>query len=154
MVALTNDDKVNILSCVMARKLGARRNLCLLNDAAFPPLAGTMGIDAVINPRSVTISRILQHVRRGRIQTVHTIQDGAAEVIEAEALETSPLVGRPLRSLDLPGGIRIGTIVHKGEVITPTGDSQIAPGDRFIIFATADQVPKVEQMARVSLEYF
>jgi trk system potassium uptake protein TrkA len=154
MVALTNDDKVNILSCVMARKLGARRNLCLLNDAAFPPLAGTMGIDAVINPRSVTISRILQHVRRGRIQTVHTIQDGAAEVIEAEALETSPLVGRPLRSLDLPGGMRIGTIVHKGEVITPTGDSQIAPGDRFIIFATADQVPKVEQMARVSLEYF
>ncbi len=154
MVALTNDDKVNILSCVMARKLGARRNLCLLNDAAFPPLAGTMGIDAVINPRSVTISRILQHVRRGRIQTVHTIQDGAAEVIEAEALETSPLVGRPLRSLDLPGGMRIGTIVHKGEVITPTGESQIAPGDRFIIFATADQVPKVEQMARVSLEYF
>ena len=154
MVALTNDDKVNILSCVMARKLGARRNLCLLNDAAFPPLAGTMGIDAVINPRSVTISRILQHVRRGRIQTVHTIQDGAAEVIEAEALETSPLVGRPLRSLDLPGGIRIGIIVHKGEVITPTGESQIAPGDKFIIFATADQVPKVEQMARVSLEYF
>ena len=154
MVALTNDDKVNILSCVMARKLGARRNLCLLNDAAFPPLAGTMGIDAVINPRSVTISRILQHVRRGRIQTVHTIQEGAAEVIEAEALETSPLVGRPLRSLDLPGGIRIGIIVHKGEVITPTGESQIAPGDKFIIFATADQVPKVEQMARVSLEYF
>ena len=154
MVALTNDDKVNILSCVMARKLGARRNLCLLNDAAFPPLAGTMGIDAVINPRSVTISRILQHVRRGRIQTVHTIQEGAAEVIEAEALETSPLVGQPLRSLDLPGGIRIGIIVHKGEVITPTGESQIAPGDKFIIFATADQVPKVEQMARVSLEYF
>jgi len=154
MVALTNDDKVNILSCVMARKLGARRNLCLLNDAAFPPLAGTMGIDAVINPRSVTISRILQHVRRGRIQTVHTIQDGAAEVIEAEALETSPLVGQPLRSLDLPGGIRIGTIVHNGEVITPTGTSQIAPGDKFIIFATADQIPKVEQMARVSLQYF
>jgi trk system potassium uptake protein TrkA len=154
MVALTNDDKVNILSCVMARKLGARRNLCLLNDAAFPPLAATMGIDAVINPRSVTISRILQHVRRGRIQTVHTIQDGAAEVIEAEALETSPLVGRPLRSLDLPGGVRIGIIVHKGEVITPTGESQIATGDKFIIFATADQVPKVEQMARVSLEYF
>ena len=75
-------------------------------------------------------------------------------MIEAEALETSPLVGRPLRSLDLPGGIRIGIIVHKGEVITPTGESQIAPGDKFIIFATADQVPKVEQMARVSLEYF
>jgi trk system potassium uptake protein TrkA len=154
MLALTNDDKVNILSCVMAKKLGARRSMCLLNDPSFPPLTSTLGIDAFVNPRSVTISRILQHVRRGRIQMVHTIHGGAAEVIQAEALETSPLVGRPLRTLDLPEGIRIGAIVHKGKVETPTGESQIAPGDRFVIFATADQVPRVEQMARVSLEYF
>lgn len=154
MVALTNDDKVNILSCVLAKNLGARRSMCLLNDPVFPPLINTLGIDAFVNPRSVTISRILQHVRRGRIQMVHTIHGGAAEVIQAEALETSPLVGKPLRTLDLPNGIRIGAIVHKGQVETPTGESQIAPGDRFVIFATADQVPRVEQMARVSLEYF
>ena len=154
MIALTNDDKVNVLSCVMAKRLGCRRTLSLLNDAAFPAIVRDIGIDAYINPRSVTISRILQHVRRGRIQNVHMIQDGAAEVIEAEALETSPLVGRPMRELDLPDGMRIGAILHKDQVITPTGDSQIAPGDRFVIFATADQVPRVEQMARVSLEYF
>ena len=154
MVALTNDDKVNILSCAMAKNLGARRTMALLNDPAFPPLIGTLGIDAFVNPRTVTISRILQHVRRGRIQMVHTIHGGAAEVIEAEALETSPLVGRPLRTLELPDGIRIGAIVHKDQVLTPTGEVQIAPGDRFVIFATADQVPLVERMARVSLEYF
>lgn len=154
MVALTNDDKVNILAAAMAKRLGCRRSVSLLNDPAFPPLARTIGIDAYVNPRAVTISRILQHVRRGRIRSVHTIHEGAAEVIEADALETSPLVGKPLRNLDLPAGMRIGAIIRKKEVITPTGGSQIAAGDRFIIFATADLVPKVEQMARVSLEYF
>ncbi|WP_026380261.1 Trk system potassium transporter TrkA [Afifella pfennigii] len=154
MIAVTNDDKVNILSCVMAKRLGARRTMSLLNDPAFPPLVRTIGIDAFVDPRAVTISRILQHVRRGRIRNVHTIQNGAAEVIEAEALETSPLVGRPLSELDLPKGIRIGAILHENEVIVPTGASQIRKGDRLVIFATADQVPRVEQMARVSLEYF
>ena len=85
---------------------------------------------------------------------MHTIQNGIAEAIEAEALETSPLVGRPLRELDLPDGIRIGAIVHRGEVLTPVGETQISPGDRFVIFAMADQVARVEQLARVSLEFF
>jgi trk system potassium uptake protein TrkA len=102
----------------------------------------------------VTVSRILQHVRRGRIRNLHTIQNGEGEVIEAEALETSPLVGRPLRELDLPDGIRIGAIVHRGEVLKPEGETRISPGDRFIIFAMADQVARVEQLARVSLEFF
>ncbi|MYZ47226.1 Trk system potassium transporter TrkA [Propylenella binzhouense] len=154
MIALTNDDKVNILSAALAKQLGCRRSVSLVNDPALSPLSRSVGIDAYVNPRAVTISRILQHVRRGRIRNVHTIQEGAAELIEAEALETSPLVGRQLRNLDLPDGMRIGAIIHKNEVISPNGDSQIAPGDRFIMFATADQVPRVEQMARVSLEYF
>ncbi|MGQ7791590.1 Trk system potassium transporter TrkA [Faunimonas sp. B44] len=154
MIALTNDDKVNLLTAALAKQLGCRRSVSLINEPALSPLSRTIGIDAYINPRAVTISRILQHVRRGRIRNVHTIQEGAAEVIEADALETSPLVGKALRDLHLPDGMRIGAIIHKKDVITPTGDSRILPGDRFIIFATADQVPKVEQMARVSLEYF
>ncbi len=154
MIALTNDDKVNILSCALAKKMGSRRTLCLLNDSTFPPLVSTIGIDAHINPRAITISRILQHVRRGRIKNVHTVEEGAAEVIEAEALATSPLVGRPLRDIDLPEDVRIGAIVHDGKVLTPTGSSRIAAGDRFVIFATAKQVPLVEKLARVSLEYF
>ena len=80
----------------------------------IPSLAGALGIDATVNPRGVTISKILQHVRRGRIRGVHTIENGLAEVIEGEALETSPLVGKPLRDLDLPDGIRVGAI-YRGE---------------------------------------
>ncbi|MFD1694222.1 Trk system potassium transporter TrkA [Roseibium aestuarii] len=154
MVALTNDDEVNILSCVMAKKLGCRRNLSLLNNPSYPAFTSALGIDAFINPRAVTISKILQHVRRGRIRGVHSLQNGAAEVVEAEALDTSPLVGRPLRDIDLPTGIRIGAVYRNGKVYTPNGSFQIQAQDRIVIFAIASRVRQVEQMFRVSLEFF
>lgn len=154
MVALTNEDEVNILSSVMSKKLGCRRNLSLLNNPSYPAFANAMGIDAFINPRAVTISKILQHVRRGRIRGVHSLQNGAAEVVEAEALETSPLVGRPLREIDLPSGIRVGAVFRDGEVLTPDGELQIQAQDRIVIFAIADRVRQVEQMFRVSLDFF
>src|SRR5690606_9718087 len=109
--------------------------------------------DATVNPRSVTVSKILQHVRRGRIRGVHTIHDGEAELIEAEALETSSLVARPLRDLDLPTGIRLGAVYRDGKVLRPTGDTIIMAKDRVIILATAERVRQVEQMFRVSLEF-
>jgi trk system potassium uptake protein TrkA len=154
MVALTNDDEVNILSCVMARNLGARRTLSLINNISYPTLAKSLGIDAYVNPRTVTVSTILRHVRRGRIRGVHSLQDGAAEIMEAEALETSPLVGKPLRDLDLPAGVRIGAIYRGGKVIAPDGESRIQAKDRVVIFALAGKVKTVEQMFRVSLEFF
>jgi len=154
MVALTNDDEVNILTCVMAKRLGCRSSMALLNNRSYPALTGTLGIDATVNPRGVTISKILQHVRRGRIRGVHTIENGLAEVIEGEALETSPLVGKPLRDLDLPDGIRIGAVYRDERVLIPNGSLQINPKDRVIILATADRVRQVEQMFRVSLEFF
>ncbi len=154
MVALTNDDQVNILSCIMTNRLGCARSLCLLNNAGYTAMVRSLGIDASINPRGITVSRVLQHVRRGRIRAVHSIQNGAGEVIEAEALETSPLVGKPLREIDLPDGLRIGAILRDGEVLIPHGSTQIIAHDRVIIFATAENVHEVEQMFRVSLEFF
>ena len=154
MIALTNEDEVNILASVMAKKLGCRRNLSLLNNPSYPAFANALGIDAFINPRAVTISKILQHVRRGRIRGVHSLQNGAAEVVEAEALDTSPLVGRPLRDIELPTGIRVGAVFRDGEVLTPNGDLQIEAQDRIVIFAMANRVRQVEQMFRVSIEFF
>jgi len=154
LVAVTNDDEVNILACVMAKRLGCRRTMALINNRSYPTFTRALGIDATVNPRTVTVSRILQHVRRGRIRGVHTIENGLAEVIEAEALETSPLVGKPLRELDLADGIRIGAIYREGKVIVPDGASQIAAKDRVIIFAMAERVRQVEQMFRVSLDFF
>lgn len=154
VVAVTNNDEVNILACVMSQRLGASRSLCLINNRGYPDLTRSLGISAYVNPRQITVSKILQHVRRGRIRAVHSVQNGAAEIIEAEALETSPLLGKPLRELDLFDGIRLGAIYRAGKVITPRGDTQIQPHDRIVMCALADQVRRVEQMFRVSLEFF
>ncbi|MBB6465163.1 Trk system potassium transporter TrkA [Aminobacter carboxidus] len=154
MVALTNNDQVNILSSVMAKRLGCKGNLALINNPAYHDLTKPLGIDAHVNPSAVTISRVLQHVRRGRIRQVHSIQRGAAEIIEAEALETSPLVGTLLRDLDLPDGMRIGAIYRDGHVVKPSGSVKIKPKDRVVIFALDKAVKQVEQMFRVSLEFF
>lgn len=154
MVTLTNDDQVNILSAVIAKRLGCKANLVLLNSPTYHDFASTLGIDAQVNPRSVTVSKVLQHVRRGRIRAVHNVQNGAAEILEAEALETSPLVGASLRELDLPEGMRIGAVYRDGQPVTPSGSLRIKPKDRVVIFALRDAVRQVEQLFRVSLEFF
>ena len=154
MVAITNNDQVNILSSVLAKKLGCSSNMALLNNSGYHDFTKSLGIDDYINPRSITISRVLQYVRRGRIRGVYSIENGAAEIVEAEALDTSPLVGRPLRELQLPDGIRIGMIHHDGALYRPTGDSIIRPNDRVVILALSKHVHEVEQMFRVSLEFF
>ena len=154
LIAVTNDDQVNILSSVLARRLGCERNLCLVNNPAYMPLVRSLNIGDSINPRGITVSRILQHVRRGRIKGVHSIQNGAGEVIEAEALETSPLLSLPLKDIDLPDGVRIGAIQRGDEVIIPNGSTQIKANDRIVIFSLAASVRQVEQFFRVSLEYF
>ena len=154
MVALTNDDQVNILSSILAKRMGCKAAMALLNNPSYYDFTKSLGIDAHVNPRAVTVSRILQYVRRGRIRSVHSVQNGAAEVIEADALETSGLVGTALRDLDLPDGIRIGALYREGSVMVPDGDTVIRARDRIVIFATAEQVKHVEQMVRVSVEFF
>lgn len=154
MVSLTNNDQINILSAVMAKQSGCKRTLALINNESFQLMAESLGIDAFVNPRAVTISRVLQHVRKGRIRSVYAVQQGAGEVIEAEALETSPLVGKPIRDLDLPEGIRIGAIYRGGTVLRPDGDFRVKAKDRVVLLAAAEAVRHVEQLFRVSIQYF
>lgn len=154
MVTVTNSDEVNIVAGLLAKALGCRRSLALVNNGTYNLISRSIGLDVAINPRDITVSRILQHVRRGRIKAVHAIGDGAAEVYEAEALETSQLVGRPLREARLPGGIIVGAVVRKGEVIVPRGDTLIRGGDRVVLAARKDMVKRVEQLFAVRLDYF
>ncbi|WP_374316635.1 NAD-binding protein, partial [Microbacterium sp.] len=154
MIAVTDDDEVNILSSILAKRLGAERVVTLINKPSYEPLVTNLGIDAVVNPRSITVSHILQHVRRGRIRRVHTLREGFGEIIEAEAMATSALVGRPLREIDLPEGIIVGAIVRGATVITPRGSSVIKADDRVVLMATTGAVRKVEKMFAVRLEYF
>jgi trk system potassium uptake protein TrkA len=154
VVAVTNDDETNILSSLLAKQHGAQRAVTLINTDTYNPLIGPLGIDAVVNPRSITVSTILQHVRRGRIRAVHSLGEGVGEVVEAEALETSSLVGQPLRDINLPGGVIIGAVLRGGEVIIPRGATVIQAKDHVVLFTRPDAVKKVERMFSVRLEYF
>jgi trk system potassium uptake protein TrkA len=154
VVAITDNDQVNILASVVAKREGARRAMALINDPDYGPLSEAVGIDRYVDPRATTISTILQHIRRGRIKGVYSLSDGAAELIDAIALETSPLVDKPLREAHLPEGVMIGAVYRDGKVSMPTGDTVINAGDRIVLMSLRDNVKDVEQMFRVSLEYF
>ncbi len=154
VVAVTNDDETNILSSLLAKRYSSARTIALINNSTYEPLITSLGIDVIVSPRHITVSTILQHIRRGRIHSVHTLREGFGELIEAEALATSSLVGTPLRDVDLPNGVLIGAIVRDGQVISPRGDTVIEAHDRVVLFAAADAVRKVEKLFSVSFEYF
>jgi len=154
VVSVTNDDKTNILSSLLAKRQGSGRAITLVNSEDYAPLMPDLGIDVVVSPRHITVSTILQHVRRGRIHSVHALRDGFGELIEAEALETSPLVGQPLGESDLPEGVLVGAVVHDGEVIIPRSSTVIQTGDRVVLLAPAEAVRQVEKMFAVQLEFF
>ncbi|RME68020.1 MAG: Trk system potassium transporter TrkA [Alphaproteobacteria bacterium] len=154
IVAVANDDEVNILGSLLAKRHGARRAITLINNPTFSHLVGPLGIDVVIDPRDTTVSTILQEIRRGRIRGVYSLDAGRAEVLEAEALDTSPLVGRSVGKARLPDGIIFGAIIRDGRVIVPRADTVIQARDRIIVFALEHAVANVEQLFAVRLEFF
>ena len=154
VVAVTNDDETNILASLLAKRMGTGRVVTLINKGTYEPLVGSLGIDVVVSPRHITVSTILQHVRRGRIHSVHAIREGFGELIEAEALETSSLVNKPLRDVNLPAGVLLGAIVRGDEIIIPRGNTVIQVKDRVVLFAAAGAIRKVEKLFSVQLEYF
>jgi trk system potassium uptake protein TrkA len=154
VVAVTNDDETNILASLLAKRLGCGRVMALVNKADYASLMSELGIDVVISPRAITVSNILHHVRRGRIHAVHSLREGFGELIEADALETSPMVGKPLKDVRLPPGVLLGAVVRDGKVINPRGHTVVQVHDRVILFAPSEAVKKVEKMFSVSLEYF
>lgn len=153
-VAVTDDDKTNLLSCARAKSMGATLAVCLINDPSLIPLMKPLGIDAYINPRATTVSSILRHVRLGRVRAVYSLGDAEAEVIEAQVLSTSPIAGKRVRDVNFPEGALIGAVQKEGEIIIPRSDTIIQESDVLIVFAMANVVPQVEQMFRVSIDFF
>jgi trk system potassium uptake protein TrkA len=111
-------------------------------------------VDVFVDPRVTTVSTILQHVRKGRITGLQSIEDGEAELIEGVLLDTSPLAGKTIAKADLSDGIVVGAVVRGDEVIIPGGDLRLMVGDRLILFAERGQVGEVERAFRVAFEYF
>ncbi|WP_164658816.1 Trk system potassium transporter TrkA [Tropicibacter sp. Alg240-R139] len=154
MLAVTDDDKTNMLAAVRAKAEGCPLAIALINDPTLVPLMQPMGIDAYINPRATTVSSILRHIRHGRVRQVYSIGDAEAEVIEAEVLSTSPMAGVRLRDIDFPEGVLVGAIRKGDDVVRPTGGMRIEEGDVIAIFSMADDVPEVERLMQVSIDFF
>lgn len=154
VIAVSNDDEVNILSSLLAKRFGCQRTVSLINRNSYSPLISSLGIDVVMNPKEITVSSILQHIRKGKIRNVHSICNGSAEIIEAEAIEASPIVGKPVFNINREGEIKIGAIVRNNNVIIPTPDTIIQSHDRVIILCKVELVKNMEQIFAVKFEYF
>jgi trk system potassium uptake protein TrkA len=154
VLAVTDDDKTNLLAAVRAKQAGCAMSIALVNDPTLAPLMGPLDIDAYINPRATTVSSILRHIRHGRVRAIYSIGDAEAEVIEAQVLSTSPLSGRLVREVEFPEGVLVGALMKGDRVLKPTGDLRIDAGDVVALFAMAKDVPEVERLLQVSVEFF
>ena len=154
MLAVTDDDKTNMLAAVRAKSEGCPYAIALINDPTLVPLMGPLGIDAYINPRATTVSSILRHIRHGRVRAVYSIGDAEAEVIEAEVLSTSPMAGKRIADIDFPEGVLVGAVRKGDKVIRPMGDTRIDEGDVIALFALTKDVPEVERLMQVSIDFF
>lgn len=154
VLAVTDDDKTNLLVAVRAKQAGAKMSVALVNDPTLVPLMGALDIDAYINPRATTVSSILRHVRHGRVRAIYSIGDAEAEVIEAQVLSTSPLAGRLVRDIEFPEGVLVGAVMKGDRVEKPRGDLRVEEGDIIALFAMAKDVPEVERLLQVSVDFF
>ena len=154
VLAVTDDDKTNLLAAVRAKQAGCRLAIALVNDPTLAPLMAPLDIDAYINPRATTVSSILRHIRHGRVRGVYSIGDAEAELIEAQVMSTSPLSGRLVRDIDFPEGVLVGAVMKGDRVLKPTGDLRIDAGDVVALFAMAKDVPEVERLLLVSIDFF
>jgi len=153
-IAITNDDEANIMSAMLAKRMGAKKVMVLIQRRAYVDLVQGSVIDIAISPQQATISALLGHVRKADIVSVSSLRRGVAEAIEAIAHgdeSTSKVVGRTVENIKLPPGTTIGAIVRGDDVIIANGSSKIEQGDHVIMFITDKKfVPDVERLFQPS----
>lgn len=132
VIAVTDDDETNIFAAVLAKEAGCSRAITLVNKRSYEALLPKLGIDAVVNPSTLTISTVLRHIRHDSISALYTLREDFGEVIEAEISSSSKLRGQSLKSVELPLGMKIGAIIRGDAVFFPQEDIEIAEGDRVV----------------------
>jgi len=156
-VAVTNDDENNIMSCLLAKKMGARRVVALINRRSYVDLLQSGQIDIAISPAQATIGKLLAHVRRGDMVAVHSLRRGAAEALEAVVhgdRDSCRVTGRRIDEIELPVGTAIGAVVRGGEVLMAHHDTRIEAEDHVIVFVTDKKtLPRVEKLFQVGARF-
>jgi len=147
-VAVTQDEQTNILCSLLAKSYGAKRAIAIVDRHEFVTLAPSLGVDACVSPRLVTASAILKYVRPPGVTSLATLEHGNAEVLEIVMPTASPVLGRPLKDIDVPEGAVIGTIVRGSEVVIPSGEDHLEAGDHVIVFALPEAIPRIERFLK------
>lgn len=145
-IAVTDDDEVNILSSLLAKRAGAVNCMTLINNSSYSSLLNNIGIDITIDPKLITISKILEKVRGGLIRSDYTIAEGFGEVIEAEILKTSTFANKNINQIELPKSIRIGAILRKENIIIPNSETVFQENDDVVFFAETKSIKKLENL--------
>ncbi|MCX4186894.1 Trk system potassium transporter TrkA [Methylophaga sp. OBS4] len=155
--AVTNDEEANILSCMLAKRLGARKTFSIINRPSHVGLVHGTAIDIAVSPAQVTIGALLTHIRRGDVVAVHSLRWGAAEAIEVIAhgdRETSQVVGRAIKQLPLPKDTTIGAILREEQLIFPDGETVIQSEDHVVLFLSHyKDVQHVEKLFQVGFTF-
>lgn len=155
--AVTNDDEVNIMSSMLAKRMGAGKVMTLINNAAYVDLVQGGEVDIAFSPQQATIGSLLTHIRRGQVKNVHSLRRGAAEAIEAVAIgdeKSSKIVGRAIEAIDLPEDVTIGALVRDKEVIIASPKLVIKTGDHVILFLVDKRkVREVEKLFTVGITF-
>jgi trk system potassium uptake protein len=144
-VAVTGDDRANLLAAMYARQLGARTTIAGISRGEFAPLADALGVDLTISPRLLAAEAILRFVRRGDVINVALLESGA-EMIELRVPERCPVAGRPLSEAGFPEGAIVGALLRDGNVVIPTGKETLRPGDDAVVFTVEDAIDEVERL--------
>jgi trk system potassium uptake protein TrkA len=145
-IATTGDDETNVMSSLLARELGAEKTCCLVGRPDYVHVVEKIGVDLVLSPRVVTASKVLALVKRGQIRSVSILEEGKAEVVEFQVGSGSPVTNKSLKELALPQGCLVATIVHRGQVQVPRGNSVIRTGDILIVAGLSDSIDEVEEL--------
>ncbi len=145
-VAATGHDETNFLASLLAKSVGAKKVVSLIEKFEYLPLVPRVGLDAAVSPRMSAVNAILRYVRRGRVMTVATLKGIEAEAIEFRVGETSPIANQTLADLPFPAGGVIGTILRGGAIIIPRGHDVVLPGDEVIVFALPEALPEIEKL--------
>ena len=144
-VAVTGDDRANLLAAMYARQLGARMTIAGVSRGEFAPLADALGVDLTISPRVLAAEAILRFVRKGEVIDVALLESGA-EMIELRVPEGCRVAGRPLSEVGFPEGAIVGALLRDGEVVIPTGREVLRPGDDAVVFTVEETVDEVERL--------
>ncbi len=156
VIGTTSEDEDNILSSLLAKKVGKDQiqTISLINKQIYSSLVSNLGVDVIIDPNAITVSTILQHIRKGSISSAYSLNSEIFELLEVKVLETSKIAGQTIKELKLPKSAIIGALIRDDKIINFDNNLTIEIDDTIVIFVETKDIKALERMISVSVEYF